>query len=74
MPESDNSGIVRFAKDVQYFNLETLTRDLGQAYGDGKATWTQNGSNIEVTVKTDDLVGLKEHMKDLDLEFPWEKA
>ncbi|CAJ0542448.1 Ff.00g000830.m01.CDS01 [Fusarium sp. VM40] len=73
MPKSDNSGTVRFAQDVQYFNLETLTRDLEQAYGAGKVTWTQNGSDIEITVETDDLVSLEEHMKELDVEFSSEK-
>lgn len=74
MPKSHNSGTVRFVQDVQFFNLETLTRDLEQAYGDGKATWTQNGSNIEITIETDDLISLKEHVKEMDITFSWEKA
>ncbi|SPJ70996.1 uncharacterized protein FTOL_00724 [Fusarium torulosum] len=73
MPKSHNSGTVRFVQDVQFFNLETLTRDLEQTYGDGKATWTQNGSNIEITIETDDLINLKEH-EEMDITFSWEKA
>jgi uncharacterized protein YbcV (DUF1398 family) len=73
MPKSDSSGTVRFAQDVQYFNFETLTRDLEQTYGAGKVIWVQNGSDIEVTVETDDLVSLEKHMKELDVEFSSEK-
>jgi dissimilatory sulfite reductase (desulfoviridin) alpha/beta subunit len=69
MSKSENSGTVRFVQDVQFFNLETLTRELAQMYGDGKATWTQNGSNIEITIETDDLIGLIEHVDEMDVTF-----